>query len=50
MAKPNRSKRCAVLNNAFSTAGGDGVSLINTAHPLGGGGTLANRAYHYGGS
>lgn len=35
-----------VLNNAFSSSftGGDGVSLINTSHPLAGGGTLANRA------
>lgn len=35
-----------VLNNAFSSSytGGDGVSMINTAHPLSGGGTAANRA------
>jgi len=35
-----------ILNNAFSSSytGGDGVSLINTSHPLAGGGTLANRA------
>jgi phage major head subunit gpT-like protein len=32
------------LNNAFSTAGGDGKSLIATDHPMSGGGTLANRA------
>jgi len=44
MANTKQIKAAAVLNNAFSTAGGDGVSLINTAHPLGGGGTLANRA------
>ena len=44
MANTKQIKAASVLNNAFSTAGGDGVSLINTAHPLGGGGTLANRA------
>ena len=44
MANTKQIKAAAVLNNAFSTTGGDGVSLINTAHPLGGGGTLANRA------
>lgn len=33
-----------VLNNAFTTTGPDGVSLINTAHPLvGTGGTGSNR-------
>ena len=34
-----------VLNNAFDTGvtGGDGQPLIATAHPLAGGGTLANR-------
>ena len=39
-------KGADVLNNAFSSSftGGDGVSLINTAHPLAGGGTAANRA------
>ena len=39
-------KAASVLNNAFSSSftGGDGVSLINTAHPLAGGGTEANRA------
>ena len=44
MANTKQIKAAAVLNNAFSTTGGDGVTLINTAHPLGGGGTLANRA------
>ena len=44
MANTKQIKAAAVLNNAFDTTGGDGVSLINTAHPLGGGGTLANRA------
>ena len=39
-------KGANILNNAFSSSftGGDGVSLINTSHPLAGGGTLANRA------
>lgn len=33
-----------VLNNAFSTTGPDGVSLVNTSHPLvGTGGTGSNR-------
>ena len=43
MANTKQIKAASVLNNAFSTTGGDGVSLINTSHPLGGGGTLANR-------
>lgn len=35
----------AVLNNAFSASflGGDGVSLLNTAHPNFGGGTQSNK-------
>jgi len=46
MAHTKEVKGADVLNNAFSSSftGGDGVSLINTAHPLAGGGTLANRA------
>lgn len=32
-----------VLNNGFTDTGPDGVSLLNTAHPLIGGGTYANR-------
>jgi len=46
MAHTKQVKAANVLNNAFSSsfAGGDGVSLINTAHPLANGGTLANRA------
>ena len=46
MAHTKEVKGVDVLNNAFSSSftGGDGVSLINTAHPLAGGGTLANRA------
>ena len=46
MAHTKQVKAASVLNNAFSSSftGGDGVSLINTAHPLAGGGTAANRA------
>jgi len=46
MANSKEVKGADVLNNAFSSSftGGDGVSLINTAHPLSGGGTDANRA------
>jgi len=46
MAHSKETTAAAVLNNAFSSShtGGDGVSLINTAHPLAGGGTDANRA------
>jgi len=37
-------KAAAVLNNAFNSsfAGGDGVELCSTAHPLAGGGTFRN--------
>ena len=31
-----------LYNNAFSTLGADGTALINTAHPLQGGGTMSN--------
>ena len=46
MANTKEVKGADVLNNAFSSSftGGDGVSLINTAHPLAGGGSAANRA------
>ena len=46
MANTKEIKGADVLNNAFSSSftGGDGVSLINTAHPLAGGGSAANRA------
>jgi hypothetical protein len=46
MAHTKQVKAANVLNNAFSSSftGGDGVSLINTAHTLAGGGTFANRA------
>ena len=45
MAHTKQVKAANVLNNAFSSSftGGDGVSLINTSHPLAGGATLANR-------
>lgn len=46
MANTKEVKGADVLNNAFNSsfAGGDGQPLISTAHPLAGGGTLANRA------
>ena len=46
MAHTKQVKAANVLNNAFSASftGGDGVSLISTAHPLANGGTIANRA------
>ena len=46
MANTKEVKGADVWNNAFSSSftGGDGVSLINTAHPLAGGGSAANRA------
>lgn len=36
---------CQVINNAASASypGGDGVSLLNTTHPLAGGGSFSNR-------
>ena len=50
MANTKQVKAAAVLNNAFASAGaagsnpgGDGVSLINTQHPLQSGGYLQNR-------
>ena len=50
MANTKQVKAAAVLNNAFAAAGaagsnpgGDGVSLINTEHPLQSGGFLQNR-------
>ena len=38
-------KGAGILNNAFSATspGGDGVSLLNTAHPLLNGGTMSNK-------
>lgn len=45
MAYTKQVKAASILNNAFSPAytGGDGVSLISTAHPLVSGGTNSNR-------
>jgi hypothetical protein len=45
MAYTKQVKGAATLNNGFSSAyvGGDGVSLISTAHPLVSGGTNSNR-------
>ena len=45
MAYTKQVKGAATLNNAFSGSyvGGDGVSLISTAHPLVSGGTNSNR-------
>jgi hypothetical protein len=44
MAYTKQVKAAAVLNNAYNGAyvGGDGVSLLNSAHPLVNGGTNAN--------
>ena len=46
MAYTKQVKAAAVLNNAYNAAnvGGDGVSLLNTAHPLVNGGTNSNTA------
>ena len=50
MANTKQVKAADVLNSAFAAGGaagtnpgGDGVSLINTAHPLAVGGTFTNR-------
>ena len=45
MAYTKQVKAAAVINNGFSAAyaGGDGVSLFSTAHPLVSGGTNSNR-------
>ena len=44
MAYTKQVKAAAVLNNGFNSAyaGGDGVSLYNTSHPLVSGGTNSN--------
>ena len=45
MAHTKQVKASAILNNAFTggtSAGGDGVALCSTAHPLVNGGTLSN--------
>jgi len=35
-------KGAGILNNGFSTTGGDGVALLSASHPLAGGGTASN--------
>ena len=35
-------KGAAIMNNGFSTTGGDGVALFSASHPLAGGGTASN--------
>ena len=44
MSNTKQVKAASVLNNAFSSSylGGDGVSMINSAHPTFGGGTFSN--------
>jgi len=44
MSNTKQVKGASVLNNAFSSSylGGDGVSLVNNAHPTTGGGTWSN--------
>jgi hypothetical protein len=42
MAYTKQVKAANVLNNGFSSAGGDGVSLFSAAHPLVNGGTNSN--------
>jgi len=43
MAYTKQVKGANVLNTAFTTTGGDGVSLVNTAHPTTLGGNFSNR-------
>ena len=49
MAHSKQVKGANVLNNAFSSSytGGDGLSLVNSAHTLAGGGTFSNRPSTY---
>ena len=44
MAYTKQVKGADVLNTAFSTTGGDGVTLVNTAHPTALGGNFSNRS------
>ena len=44
MAYTKQVKATNVLNNAFTTAGGDGVSLVNTTHPTALGGNFSNKS------
>jgi hypothetical protein len=43
MAYTKQVKGANILNNAFATAGGDGVSLVNAVHPTALGGNWSNR-------
>ena len=49
MAHSKQVKGANVLNSAFSSSytGGDGLSLVNSAHTLAGGGTFSNRPSTY---
>ena len=44
MAYTKQVKATNILNNAFTTAGGDGVSLVNTAPPTALGGNFSNKS------
>jgi len=44
MAYTKQVRGADVLNTAFATTGGDGVTLANTAHPTALGGTWSNRS------
>jgi len=44
MAYTKQVRGANVLNNAFSTTGGDGVTLASTSHPTTFGGTWSNRS------
>ena len=44
MAYTKQVKGADILNTAFATTGGDGVTLCNTAHPTALGGTFSNRS------
>ena len=44
MAYTKQVRGANVLNDSFTVAGGDGVSLINAAHPTALGGTFRNRS------
>ena len=44
MAYTKQVKAATILNNAFTTAGGDGVSLVNTAHRTALGGNFSNKS------
>jgi len=44
MAYTKQVKGADVLNTAFATTGGDGVTLVNTTHPTALGGNFSNRS------